>query len=252
MRPVAFNERALVVGKTQSGKSTFARFLFGRMTGARRILVNPKGEDYRLGVPVASDVAAIDWAAPVVDFVPRTTRQELYEQLYAAILDHGGPTVVWLDEGFGPTSGNRAPDSLLVVQQQGAQREIGHLVCTQRPVNIAVPLRTEAEHFFIFVPPISFDDLGALAREIAELDGAPCGARELRELLREVQQTHGDHSFVWWQRATGELAVCEALPPVLAAAPLQHARARLQRSSALEEAPIDPAGLSELEDKPDA
>jgi hypothetical protein len=231
MIPVAFNDRALIIGKTTSGKSTFARFLFGGMTGARRLLVNVKGLA-DVGVAPVSSVEAIDWTAPVVNYVPSTAAQEEYEALYQAILAHGGPTTVWLDEAFGPTSGNKAPPSLLVVQQQGAGRGIGHLVCSQRPANIAVPLRTEAEHIFVFVPPISYDDLGALARELAEIDDAPAGPRELRELLREVQAAHGDYSFIWWHRGSGELIVCEPLSPALVGAPLPHPRAPRRQSSA--------------------
>lgn len=227
--PVAYNDRALIIGKTTSGKSEIARFLFSLMTGARRVLVNVKGlADVGVEPIYAPE---FDPRAPIVNIVPPTTDQGFIEDVYAYVLAIGGPTVVWLDEAFGPTKGGRAPDSLLIVQTQGAQRQIGHIVCSQRPQDIAVPLRTEAEHFFIVVPPISYPDLEVLAREIAELDGAPCGPRELRQLLVDVRQEHGEHSFVWWHRGTGELVVCEPLPPEVVGAPLRPARAASLPSS---------------------
>jgi hypothetical protein len=239
--PVNYNDRCLILGKTTSGKSELARYLFSAFTGCRRVCVNVKGLA-DVGVPAVSDPGAVDWTAPVINFVPRSSKQELYEELYAGILAHGGPTVVWLDEAFGPTTGNRAPDSLIMVQTQGAQRGIGHLVCSQRPENIAVPLRTEAEHVWIFVPPISYNDLEAIAREIAYLDDAPCGPRELADLLRSVQAKHGLYSSVWWNRATGELVECEPLPASVVGAPLQQPRAPAQRSSAQELEPVPVSG----------
>ena len=41
--PVNFNDRVLLTGKTQSGKTTFACYLFEQMTGCRRFVIDPKG-----------------------------------------------------------------------------------------------------------------------------------------------------------------------------------------------------------------
>jgi hypothetical protein len=255
VRPVAFNDRSLFIGKTLSGKSTLARWFWGQMIGARRVCVNVKGSP-GIGVPPVFDVGAIDWTAPVVNYVPREITPKAFEDLYAAILEHGGATNVWLDEAYGPTTGSSAAPSLIRVQTQGASLGIGHTVCSQRPKDIAVPLRTEAEHIFMVVPPISYDDLGALAREVSYIDGQPCGPRELADMLREVQQQYGDHAAVWWQRGTGEIVVMEPLPPEEAHAPLPEAPAPSPQTSAPDESDVHLAAQQaegpELEEQPDA
>jgi hypothetical protein len=215
---VAYNQRALIVGKTQSGKTTFARHLFAGFTGARRLLVNVKRE-VDIGVPAVGDVAAIDWLAPVVDFIPRTLERDVFEQLYERIRAAPAPRVVWLDEAAGPTGKGYAPVYLRVVQQQGGGLGIGHIVCTQRPVNIASELVTEAEHIFIFGLPGRLD-LKYLADEMR------LPADYLAGRLEQVRARHpsgdekGSYAFVWWERATGELVDCAPLDAAWVTAPV--------------------------------
>lgn len=243
--PLRFNDRVLIVGKTQSGKSTFARYLFGRMTGARRVCVNVKGR-VDVGVPPVSDPAAIDWSSPVVNFVPASFDRDVFEELYQRIRVVGGPTVVWLDEAYGVTKSNYAPDALLIVQQQGAELGIGHLVCSQRPYNIAVPLRSEAEHVYMFVPPGTFRDIECLAEEVGEQDGHAFTGRDLRDRLRALGEREGPHSFLWYCRATGELTDCAPIPAPLAAAPFR-VTARRRPSSTPPAAGVERTALPESE-----
>lgn len=208
-----FNDRALVVGKTTGGKSTFARYLCAHFTGARVVVVNVKGK-LDVGVPATFDPRAIDWTARVVNFVPTTFRRELFEELYAAIWAHRNvPTVIWLDEAAAVTSASYAPDHLLIVQQQGAEHNVGHVVVAQRCKNIKMELRTEAEELYIFVPPPSQADLQWLAEEIGEVDGEPFSAHELRARMRRLHDEQGDYAFLRWVRATGELDDCAPLDP---------------------------------------
>lgn len=207
-----FDQRCLLVGKTRSGKSTLARYFFLHFTGVRRIVVNVKGR-LDLGVEPTYHVAAIDWTAPVVNYVPRSFRREVFEELYAAAWAHRNvPTILWLDEAAAVTSASYAPDHLLVIQQQGGEWGVGHLVCAQRCKNIKMELRTEAEEFYIF-PGLSQPDLDWLADEIAEVDGRPFTGQDLRARLRELQGAHGDHAFLRWVRATNQLADCAPLDP---------------------------------------
>jgi hypothetical protein len=209
---VAYNDRCLIVGKTQSGKTTFARHLFAGFGGARRLLVNVKGRVH-IGVPAVRDVAAIDWLAPVVDFVPPTLERDVWEGLYERIRAAPGPRVVWLDEASGPTGKGYAPVYLRVVQQQGAELGIGHIVCSQRPVNIASELVTEAEHIFIFGLPGRLD-LKHLADEL----GVPTDY--LAGRIEQLRAREGDYSFIWWERATGEMVDCAPLAPAWVNAPV--------------------------------
>lgn len=204
-RPVNYSDRVLLVGRTQSGKSTLARYLAAHMHGARLLLINVKGTE-NVGVDPVYDVAAIDWAAPVVDFIPRTMDRRLFEDLYEAIFSHGGPRVVWLDEAMAVTRANYAPDRLLLVQQQGDRLGIGHLYCSQRPQEIAGALKSECEHIFVCGSVFTARDLQALSAEMG-MSGDQLGAQ-----LRDLHAEHGDYAFLWYCRSTGELEWCEPLP----------------------------------------
>lgn len=226
-----FNHRALIVGKTLSGKSTFARYLFGHFTGVRRVVVNVKGR-LDIGIEPVHDVARIDWAAPLVNFVPRSFDRDLFEELYAGVWAHRNvPTIVWLDEAAAVTSASWAPDHLLVVQQQGAEWGVGHLVCAQRCKNIKMELRTEAEEIYVFCPPPSQADLQWLADEMDVHGYEEFTVHDLRARLRDVHATHGDHAFLRWIRATAELQDCAPLDAGWVDAPLRNVTRRRGRSS---------------------
>lgn len=215
-----YNERALLVGKTRSGKSTFALYLCVHFKGCRIIVVNVKGR-LDIGVEPVHNVADIDWSQRVINFVPASFGRDVFEELYAAAWAHRGvPTIIWLDEAAAVTSPGYAPDHLLVVQQQGGEWDMGHCVCAQRCKNIKMELRTEAEEFYIW-PGLSQPDLDWLADEIGEIDGEPFDGQDLRIRLRELAKLYpappgspvSSHAFLWWRRATGELVDCEPLDP---------------------------------------
>jgi hypothetical protein len=203
--PVNFNDRILVTGKTQSGKTTFVRYLFDQMHGCRRVAIDPKG---RLRFPVAPTRRPrdIDPKAELVHYIPSALTRAEYNELYERVFALGGPMVVWLDEAMGPTTQNWWPEKMAIIVQQGAELQIGHWACSQRPVAIAPVLRTEAEHYFMFVPRPHYLNVDALALEVGT------ASSELNPLFDQLQAQEGEHSFLWYCKETHELVPCSPIP----------------------------------------
>lgn len=243
-----YSERALLAGKTRCGKTTLARLLFSQMTGCRRIIANVKGR-VQVGVPPVSDVAAIDWAAPVINWVPATFDRREFEWFYAECWAHRGPpSILWDDELSAVTSPNWAPDGWMMIQQQGGEWGFGHINCGQRLLNVKVEARTEAEEVFIW-PGLSRSDLDWLAPEIGEVDGREITGFDLAARLRDLAGRYPappgspvpSHAFLRWLRATGQLDDCEPLDAGWVDAPLHDVRTTSFEPSAPEDGAIDDA-----------
>ena len=174
---IDFNQRSLLAGMTRSGKSELARYLFAQMR-VRRVLVDPKRE-WALGVGIPrvdlraqtmddaiAEVEAIDWTLPVVHVAPawlgrrgaKDAARFQLEALFARIMSIPGDLSVWIDEGYGVSSSSWAPGGLIELEVAGGGRGKGSITCTQRPVNVAKELLTEADHLFLF-GPLDQDDV---------------------------------------------------------------------------------------------
>jgi hypothetical protein len=204
-RGIRFDDRTLLVGKSGFGKSTLGEYLLGQMGRVRRTVIDPKDE-LDFGVPRARSLAELDLSAPLSHYVPSTLERDEYEELFWSLWMTPGPRLLYLDEAAGPTSANWAPHGLILWVQQGRGKGKGLIACTQRPVGVAPPLRTEAEHTFIMVPRTTRDDLATIAADIG---------REYRELDEELSWLHeheGPYSHLWYCRPTNELHRCAPLP----------------------------------------
>lgn len=168
---IRFDQRVLIAGMTRSGKSELARYLFSQIR-VRRVLVDPKRE-WSLGVGVprvelraqtmeaaVAEVKKIDFSQPVVHVSPQwlgrrgvkdAARYQL-EALFARIMQVPGDLHVWIDEGYGVSSSSWAPAGLIELEVAGGGRGKGSTTCTQRPVNVAKELLTEADYVFLFGP----------------------------------------------------------------------------------------------------
>lgn len=203
---VNFNDRVLLVASTQSGKSTFARYLFEHFDGVRRTLIDVKGS-HELGIPKASTPGALDLSAPVSHYVPAQCDRDEYEALFDAVWEARslGPRITWVDEAMGPTGKGYAPRGLRLGMQQGAELGQGFIVCTQRPVGIETTLRTEAAHVFVW--DLTTIDLRVLA---PDLNLEP---EALARELAEHQEAQGQYAFLWYRRAGKQLTRCAPLDP---------------------------------------
>jgi hypothetical protein len=210
--PIKHNDRVFIQGKTDSGKTALARYLFNSFFGTRRTCIDPKGR-LQLNAPVARAPHELDLAAPVSHYIPGELEDEEYEEVFRRLWWARGPRLLWIDESCGPTRAGYAPKHLRFIIQQGREEDMGLIACSQRPVNVEMTLRSEAEHVFIFVPRTTKSDVktiaGDIGREPDEL------AAELDALLVE----HGPWSHLWYCRNTNELTRCAPLPASVVAGP---------------------------------
>ena len=183
--PIRHNDRVLIIGKNQSGKSVLAHHLATQFPGCRLTLIDPKDGEIDLGVERARTPAELDLQAPVSHFVPTDLEDEEYAEVFKRLWFARGPRVVWLDEAFGPTRAGFAPKHLRHIVQQGTKRDIGLIACSQRPVNIETTLRTEAEHVILFVPAPTSIDLKTLAPDIGQ------EPERLRREMRRARRAGG-------------------------------------------------------------
>ncbi len=200
------NDRLLLVGKTGSGKSTLAAYLFGELR-VQRVIVDPKGEWRVRGAALARAPAQLEAALErygLVRYVPRSGDREEWEEVYRLLFERRR-IFVWTDEAYSVSEANWQPRGLRLMQTQGRALGIGHMVCTQRPRNLSRELVTEAEHFFVFTPPLTGSDLDDVAREMG------LEREELRAALLELPE----HGFLWYDRRLGETTVCQPLPEEL-------------------------------------
>jgi hypothetical protein len=220
---IGYDQRTLHVGMTQSGKSTLLGWLFSQLQN-RRALVDPKGEWQLPGVPryelrartlgeARAELATLDREAPVFHFKPRwygptdEAAKAQLEALYGFLDRLPGALTVWTDEAYGVCSEGWAPSGLVALTVAGASRGKGSWCATQRPVTIAKPLRTEADHIFLH-PPLEADDLKEL-RKLAPFVPAAW--------LDETLAALPEFGYVWIDKRAKRYSLGDPLPDYLRA-----------------------------------
>jgi hypothetical protein len=212
---VRFNDRALFVGSTGSGKSELINWLFAGMR-CQRLLLDSKDEFAVPGVDPVRDVDAIDWSQRTVHFATAPTAgPDDYDAVFRACY-HRHNLVVAVHEladvcDFTP---NRTPRWFNAYVSKGRARGLGLLAGTQRPVQIPVRARTENEHVFMVGEQLMGDDHAAVASAMGQ------SPRELAQLVDNVQAQLGGepdeqgrrHAYLWFQRARRQIVACPPLP----------------------------------------
>jgi hypothetical protein len=220
-RACAYNDRALLIGSTGSGKSELLNWLFAGVR-CQRLLLDSKDEfrvrdEHGAEVEPVDEVDAIDWTERTVHFKtsPIADVDEfdaLFERCFArrnlVVVVHELADVC----AFSP---NRTPRWFNAYLSKGRSRGLGLFAGTQRPVQIPVRARTENQHVFMVGERLlDADD----HRAVAQAMGQP--PRELAELIDRVQDklggepdAHGrTHAYLWFQRASRRIIACPPLP----------------------------------------
>ncbi len=149
---IQLNERVYIVGKTRSGKTFLARHL---MRPVRRLVViDPKNALKGWGLEEWSpetvktfeegeDIQLRVGPEPVEDIV------RYWNDIFWIIFE-AGDCVVYIDEAYLLSEGQKYPQALMFIWTAGGERDIGAFSVSQRPRFIPKYLISEAEHFFVF------------------------------------------------------------------------------------------------------
>jgi DNA helicase HerA-like ATPase len=166
---IAANDRAFMVGKTGSGKSTAARRLvwdrlddciFYDMTGS---------EESHLNAPVLRDLDHVQQALFPEDVTDRLTKfvyspevptYEGFERLCELVYSLGNIHLIADELMLVYRDGNHVrptTDHHLKILTNGRKRGVGLTGCTQRPVNVPLESISESEHLFCFLLKLPTD-----------------------------------------------------------------------------------------------
>lgn len=205
---IAYNQRTLCLGPTGSGKS---ELLNAQLSAFRvqRVVYDSKDEFSVAGAELVRDVAAIDWRAPLIHFVPGEDVRGDAQAFFAAAFRQPRALLVAVHElaDLCEYRAHATPPAVNRYIRQGRAHGKGLLGASQRPVEMPVSARSEPEHIFAFTtPPLAPDDLDAVARMMGR------SPAELLQHLSQAQRELGPFSFVYFDRATGALTLCPPLP----------------------------------------
>jgi energy-coupling factor transporter ATP-binding protein EcfA2 len=190
---IRFNDRTLVIGKTGSGKSELINVLFSAMAGgAQRVLVDTKREFAINGVtPIVGDPEAIDWTQPVIHYVDGGGGPAEMQRLFVAC--HARRRIVVAVHELGDIcdfNAARTPPAFNEYVSKGRALGQGLIAGTQRPFEIPLRARSEADHVYVFTPRLLPDqDVKASAQALGMRH------QDLPGALDELQETLGEHSF---------------------------------------------------------
>jgi hypothetical protein len=204
---IRFNDRILVLGPSQSGKSEVLNLLFSDLTGgAQRVLLDTKGEFAIADVQPVSEVSAIDWSAPIIHYRDRGIDGEMQELCAAVFARRRITLCVHELSDVCDYNAGKTPAAFNAICSKGAGLGVGMWGGSQRPYEIPSRAKSEPLHVFIVVPRFMLEqDIKSAAQAINRPH------QELSNMLDELQATLGDYSFLHFDRRAGTLEACEPL-----------------------------------------
>lgn len=146
-------ERAVIVGKTGSGKTTLATALVN--TYHHVFAWDIKGELDLLGAHEVKDPQELeskkvrDWDRIVYRPEPEFDTEDWNEAVLAWVYDRKN-TTLYIDEIYALMRRSQAPEWYRAILTRGRSRRIRTISCTQRPAWIPLAVLSEAEHYVCF------------------------------------------------------------------------------------------------------
>lgn len=173
---IQLNDRIAIFGRTGTGKSVLAHFLFRTLPVRLPTDSNPKAF-WRIAIDITdsivddsltfSDPNDIPWGESAsLRFLPtdiRSLTQDV-DDLYTNAFFHGS-CWLWLDEANEVSSAHATIPGLRKVLLQGRKEQVGNCAVTPRPVDINKSIITQSEHLFLF-PLTDVDDRNRVAKSI--------------------------------------------------------------------------------------
>lgn len=202
---IGYDERTFVAGPTGSGKSTVLNVLFSGLRN-QRLLYDTKDEWQVHDVPPVTDVADIDWRAPVIHFRGDGGPDEAQELFAAAWRIPNLTICVHELADLCDHMPNRTPTAVRRWITKGRAHGRGLLGGTQRPVGMPRIARTEAQHIFLVLPRLDPDDEDVMVRM------CEAGGSDVRAAIARAEQLAPEHSFVWYAKKTRRLHISPPLP----------------------------------------
>jgi DNA helicase HerA-like ATPase len=211
-------ERAAIVGRTNSGKTTLAKMLCG---GYRSLVViDPK---WRFELP--RTIVVVGSASEFAQVYPQRSTRVVYrpdpeDQDHADVdtvirrVLHYGRTALLIDEAMEYATVGRIMPAYKRAITQGRELYVPVMSCTQRPIGVHNVILSEAEHLFAFDLQLDGD-----REKLVAANGA----------AGFLERPRSEHAFLYAGPATGGVAIhCSPLmigslpsPAAPAAAPME-------------------------------
>jgi len=148
----AYNERALLVGKTGSGKTHFAARALNYYPWA--VALDVKG---RLDWPGWRRVDSLSDLQSLHEEDHHIIYRPSWQELDPEVLDeffswtyHRGNTLLYVDEVLGVSAGDYMLPHYLACVTRGRELGVGVLSATQRPVRVPQVLLSEADAYYVW------------------------------------------------------------------------------------------------------
>lgn len=187
-------DRGVMIGKTDCGKTTLAKFLLNDPNKPYSVTWNPKGSDsiYKWNQKhVATLPELFNAEEPRLIYTPHpiVAEDESNQEQFFYWIYGRKYTRVYIDEATSIIySANKAPRYLNAILNRGRERGISSLTATQRPSGVPMNILSESEHYYVFKTLLPQD------KQRVEL---------ITGITVEDQTSLGDHEFYYFNVSRG-------------------------------------------------